>query len=141
MSETMPRVHGLLETAIYVADLQKSAEFYRRLFDFPILLDSPRLMALDVVGRNVLLLFQQGATRESFATPGGVIPGHDGSGTTHFAFSIDRDDLPSWKERLSSLQVAIESVVTWEGGAQSLYFRDPDRHLVELITAGFWRIY
>ncbi len=31
--------------------------------------------------------------------------------------------------------------LTWPGGARSLYFRDPDAHLVELITPGFWSIY
>jgi catechol 2,3-dioxygenase-like lactoylglutathione lyase family enzyme len=141
MTAAVPAVHGLLETAIYVEDLQRAAAFYRRLFGFETLLDSQRLIALDVAGRNVLLLFQQGATSKPFATSGGVIPAHDGSGSTHFAFSIAEDELSRWKQRLESEGVAIESTVTWDAGAQSLYFRDPDGHLVELITPGFWRIY
>ena len=96
---------------------------------------------MNVAGRNVLLLFKAGATSEPFATPGGVIPGHSGSGTTHLAFSITTDEVPNWRQRLESEGIAIESLVTWPGGAQSLYFRDPDEHLVELITSGFWRIY
>jgi catechol 2,3-dioxygenase-like lactoylglutathione lyase family enzyme len=28
--------------------------------------------------------------------------------------------------------------MNWPGGARSLYFRDPDEHLVEFITPGFW---
>jgi catechol 2,3-dioxygenase-like lactoylglutathione lyase family enzyme len=141
MSTTIPKTHGLLETAIYVDDLQRAAEFYRRLFGFETLLESERLIALDVAARSVLLLFKRGATREPFETPGGVIPGHDGSGPSHFAFSIEKDDLENWKQRLESEGVAIESIVTWDGGAKSIYFRDPDNHAVELITPGFWRIY
>ncbi len=137
----MPSVQGLLETAVYVDDLPRAAAFYRRLFGFDTLLDSERLVALDVAGRNVLLLFKKGATSQPFATSGGVIPGHDGSGSYHFAFSIAKGQLSQWKQRLESTGVAIESEVTWNGGAQSLYFRDPDGHLVELITPGFWRIY
>jgi catechol 2,3-dioxygenase-like lactoylglutathione lyase family enzyme len=46
-----------------------------------------------------------------------------------------------WQRRLEAEGVAVESVVTWPGGAKSIYFRDPDENLAELITAGFWRIY
>jgi len=137
----VPSVHGILETAISVADLQRAAAFYRRLFGFATLLDSERLIALDVAGRNVLLLFQEGATSELFATPGGVIPGHVGAGKSHFAFSIATEELADWQRRLKAEGVAVESEVTWPSGAKSLYFRDPDGHLVELITPGFWRTY
>jgi catechol 2,3-dioxygenase-like lactoylglutathione lyase family enzyme len=137
----MERIHGLLETALYVEDVLRAAGFYQRVFGFGVLLESDRLVALDVVGRNVLLLFKAGATTEAFPTPGGVIPGHGASGPTHFAFSISKDDVSSWRRRLGAEGVAIESEVTWNGGAESLYFRDPDQNLVELITPGFWRIY
>jgi catechol 2,3-dioxygenase-like lactoylglutathione lyase family enzyme len=137
----MPGVLGILETALYAHDLQRAADFYRKLFGFNTLLDTDRLIALDVAGRNVLLLFREGATKEAFATPGGVIPGHSGSGPSHFAFSIAAEDVPRWRQQLTSADIAIESEVKWPGGAHSLYFRDPDEHLVELITPGFWRVY
>jgi catechol 2,3-dioxygenase-like lactoylglutathione lyase family enzyme len=126
---------------LYVKDLAQAAGFYRRLFGFEVLLESERLIALDVVGRNVLLLFRAGSTDAAFETPGGVIPGHSGSGTTHLAFSIGTDEVVSWQQRLESEGVVIESTVTWPGGAKSLYFRDLDDHLVELITPGFWSTY
>ena len=68
------RVGGILETALYAADVKRAAEFYRRVFGFKVLLESERLVALDVAGRNVLLLFPEGGTKEPFAVPGGVIP-------------------------------------------------------------------
>lgn len=137
----MPQVQAILETALYVRDPSGAAAFYRRLFGFPVLLESERLIALDVAGRSVLLLFKAGATRDDFAHPGGVVPGHDGSGPTHFAFSIAAEDFNTWHDHLKSAGVAVESTVNWPEGARSLYFRDPDRHLVELITPGFWRTY
>jgi len=137
----VPSVQGILETALSVKDVQKSAAFYRRLFGFETLLDSERLIALDVAGRNVLLLFKAGATQEPFTTPGGVIPGHGVTGVNHFAFSIAAEDLADWEQRLEAEEVPVESRVNWPGGAQSLYFRDPDNHVAELITPGFWRIY
>ncbi len=138
------QVGGILETALYVTDVKRTAEFYRRLFGFGILLESERLIALDVAGRNVLLLFPEGGTTEPFDVPGGggVIPPHGGSsGGYHFAFSIAAEDVESWQRHLESKGVAVESVVNWPGGAKSIYFRDPDGNLAELISPGFWTIY
>jgi catechol 2,3-dioxygenase-like lactoylglutathione lyase family enzyme len=136
-----PQVRGILETALYVKDPRQSAAFYRRLFGFAILLESERLIALDVSGKSVLLLFKTGTTTEPFSTAGGTIPGHWGTGQTHFAFAVTAHELPAWRRHLADEQVPIESEVNWPGGAISLYFRDPDDHLAELITEGFWRTY
>ena len=81
--------------------------------------------------------------RSPFPVPGGggVIPPHGGSaGGYHFAFSIAAEDVEPWHRRLEAEGVAVESVVSWPGGAKSIYFRDPDENLAELITAGFWAI-
>ncbi len=134
-------VSGILEIALHVTDPAIAAALYRRLFGFGTLLESERLIALEVAGRNVLLLFRRGATGEPFATPGGVIPGHAGSAPTHLAFSIAADDVESWKARLEREGVPVESVVDWPQGARSIYFRDPDGNLAELISPGFWAIY
>ena len=117
------RVSGILETALYVADPAATAAFYRRLFGFPALLESERLVALDVAGRNVLLLFRAGATGEPFDTGSGVIPAHAGRPPTHFAFSIAADDVGAWSERLRAEGVPVESVVTWPRGAKSISCR------------------
>jgi catechol 2,3-dioxygenase-like lactoylglutathione lyase family enzyme len=135
------RVLGILETAIYVTELSRAAEFYHRLFGFRTLFESERLIAMDVAGRNVLLLFPEGETNEPFAVPGGIIPPHGGSGQGHFAFSIASEDVEPWRRHLESEGVTVESVVTWPGGATSIYFRDPDGNLAELMSPGFWAIY
>ena len=135
------RINGIVETALYVADPGVTAAFYRRLFGFPVLLESERLVALDVAGKNVLLLFRAGATQEPVVTEGGTIPGSPGMPPTHFAFAIAGEDVEPWKAKLESEGVAVESVVTWPRGAKSIYFRDPDGNLAELISPGFWAIY
>ena len=55
-----------------------------------------------------------------------MIPGHGASGRSHLAFSITAEDVEPWQERLAGEGVAVESTVSWPGGARSLYFRDPD---------------
>lgn len=136
----MPTVHGILETALHVKNLPVTVAFYRRLFGFAALLESKRLVALNVGGRNVLLIFQREVTKDPVATPGGTIPGHVGNGPTHFAFAMAREDVAAWKAKLAAEKVALESVVTWPGDSTSLYFRDPENNLVELMSPGFWQL-
>jgi catechol 2,3-dioxygenase-like lactoylglutathione lyase family enzyme len=141
---SIPPIGGILETALYAGDPQITAAFYRHLFGFTTLLDTPRLIALNVANSSVLLIFQRGGTTQPVPAPpggSGFIPTHDGSGSTHFAFAIAAADFNPWENRLKQQNIAIESIVTWPAGAKSLYFRDPDNHLVELITPGFWSIY
>lgn len=137
----MPKVNGILETAIYAADPQRTAAFYRRIFNFDVLLESDRLIALDVAGRSVLLIFKIGGTSQPHVIPAGTIPPHSGIGGGHFAFAIAAEDVQSWRQHLQSLGVQIESTVKWPASSESLYFRDPDHCLVELVTPGFWRNY
>jgi catechol 2,3-dioxygenase-like lactoylglutathione lyase family enzyme len=49
--------------------------------------------------------------------------------------------LGAWEQRLADAGIAIESRVRWGLGGESLYFRDPDNHLVELATPGTWPSY
>ena len=73
--------------------------------------------------------------------PGGVIPGHDGTGPLHVAFAIARDDMAAWEQQLEARGVAIEGHTDWKRGGRSIYFRDPDGRLLELATPGLWTIY
>ncbi len=87
----MPNVNGVLETALYVSDVQRAEEFYQRVFGFqPIHQEDDRLHALAVPGGQVLLLFRVGGSVQPTDTPGGRIPQHDGHGTLHLAFGINR---------------------------------------------------
>lgn len=138
----MPEIRGVLETSLYVSDLERSRAFYTGLFHFPIMLEDERFCALDICGRQALLLFKKAATG-ALPTPGGLIPPHgttDG-GSLHVAFAIGRDDLDPWERRLAQDHIAVESRVQWPRGGKSLYFRDPDGHLVELASPGLWPIY
>ena len=133
-----PPIGGVLETSLYPRDLKRAAEFYRDLFGLRTLVDSPRLVALEVAGRSVLLLFQAGSTEDDIVDARGRIPGHDGGGRLHLALSIASDDLDAWRNRLAERSVEIVGEYRWPRGGVSLYFRDPDGALVELATPGLW---
>jgi catechol 2,3-dioxygenase-like lactoylglutathione lyase family enzyme len=135
-----PRVRRILETALDCDDLAGSAAFYTALLSVTPMLETERLVAIDAGEGTVLLLFQKGAP-SSVMLPGGLVPGHEAAGPGHFAFAIDAVALPAWEARLGELGISVESRVTWERGGVSLYFRDPDRRLVELVTPGLWPSY
>lgn len=138
----IPAVDGILETSLYVADLERAAGFYRDVFGFRLMFADERLRAFDVAGRQVLLLFERGASDEPNPAPqGGVIPAHDGGGRIHVAFAISAASLAAWEAHLGRCGVAIESRVPGPRGGTSVYFRDPDGHLVELLTPGVWDLY
>jgi len=138
----MPTVAGVLETALHVADLDVAQRFYQALFGFERMVSDHRFCALAVTGRaQVLLLFKQGGTGTPSVIPGGIIPAHDGAGRLHLAFAIDAAELEPWRRKLAAQGVALESTVHWERGGTSLYFRDPDQHLLELVTPGCWPNY
>ncbi len=133
---------GILETAIYVADLAAAQAFYERVFGLQQIAGDERFCAYDVGGRSVLLLFHRGASLHDTPLPnGGNIPPHDGSGPAHFAFSIPAAELPAWEAKLTAEGIVIEGRATWSRGGQSIFFRDLDGHLLELATPGVWTIY
>lgn len=137
----MLRPNRILETALYVDDLQRAHEFYETVIGLERVLTSETLCAYDVGGQNVLLLFRRGASVSAQRLHGGSIPPHDGTGPLHLCFGTTEDDLPAWEAKLASRGVAVEGRVAWPGGATSLYFRDPDGHMLELATRGLWPSY
>ncbi len=136
-----PRVARVLETAVYVEDPLRSAEFYERVLGLEVMSRADRMISIDAGAGTVLLLFRRGGSIEGTAFPGGWIPPHDGTGRAHFAFAVDAEDLDAWRERLTAHGVEIESEVAWGRGGASLYFRDPDGHSVELASPGVWPVY
>ena len=134
-------INGVVETALYVEDVERAIQFYRDVLGFALLNTDERFAAFDVAGKQVLLLFKHGASNHNLRIPGGVIPPHDGSGPIHVGFSVAAESLNTWAARLAQHNVTIESRVTWTRGGASLYFRDPDNNLIELLTPGVWTIY
>jgi catechol 2,3-dioxygenase-like lactoylglutathione lyase family enzyme len=134
----MPALHGVLETVLYIDDFDRARAFYEGLLGLVPVYSDARMCAYDVGGRSMLLMFRRGESLQTVTMPGGSIPPHDGSGPHHIAFSIAADELSQWETRLADFGVAIEGRTKWPRGGLSLYFRDPDGHLLELATPGLW---
>src|SRR5215467_3394665 len=121
-----PSTQGILESSLYVADVSASARFYERIFGFRVISNfGERGCAMEAGTRQVLLLFKKGGSR-TIQSP------HDGDGELHLAFAIPAGELAAWESWLAQNGIAVEEKRPWELGGWSLYFRDPDRHLIEI---------
>jgi catechol 2,3-dioxygenase-like lactoylglutathione lyase family enzyme len=130
-----PKIEGILESSLYVSDVSRSARFYQETLGFSVISEfGERGCAMHAGANQVLLLFKKGASR-AISSP------HDGEGELHLAFAIQTAELANWESWLQISGVAVEEKRMWEMGGWSLYFRDPDRHLIELATPGTWSVY
>jgi catechol 2,3-dioxygenase-like lactoylglutathione lyase family enzyme len=130
-----PKTDGILESSLYVTDVARAAQFYKKIFGFQVISDfGERGCAMKAGERQVLLLFKKGGSRD-------MLSPHDGDGELHLAFAIAAAQLASWEAWLEENGIAVEEKCAWELGGHSLYFRDPDRHLIELATPGVWSVY
>jgi catechol 2,3-dioxygenase-like lactoylglutathione lyase family enzyme len=127
-----------VETCLDVEDLMRSREFYFELFGYSLLKSDERFCAFDVGNGQVLLLFVRGSDPEGTILPFGTIPAHGTSGQAHLGFGVPAASMSAWRERLERKGIPIESSLTWPDGGTSIYFRDPDGHLLELLTPGVW---
>jgi catechol 2,3-dioxygenase-like lactoylglutathione lyase family enzyme len=117
-----PRVIGVLETAVYGADLERSQGFYERVLGcVEIMREAGRLHALRIPGEQVLLIFARGRSVQPTETPGGRIPAHDGSGQLHLAFKVAAAQLDAWRRNLQELGIQIESEVTCPRGGGTVF--------------------
>jgi catechol 2,3-dioxygenase-like lactoylglutathione lyase family enzyme len=127
-------IKAVVETAVYVDDLQTAEAFYRTVLGLRVTGKEPGRHVFFQVGEcNVLLAFLAAATLK-----GDHLPPHGATGPGHFALGIEAESFDAWQKLLQGHGVSIEKEVEWPRGGKSLYFRDPAGNSVELVTPGVW---
>src|SRR6266699_2015341 len=105
----MPTLNGIIETALYVDDLNRASQFYGDILGLRrISGEEGRLCVYSVADRDVLLLFKRGVTAQPIRIPAGLMPPHDGSGQNHFALAISANELAAWEKHLVAHSIEIE---------------------------------
>ncbi len=105
-------LNGLVETALFVEELPRACDFYKQVLGLSKVKASDTGCVFRVADQRYLLII----SRKAAHTP----------------------NKTARRERLAKHDVDLLSEISWETGARSLYFRDPDGHMIELATAGIW---
>ncbi|MDI6026941.1 VOC family protein [Corticibacterium sp. UT-5YL-CI-8] len=130
---------AVLESALYVDDLDAAEQFYEHVLGLEKLAKVPDRHAFFRCGQGVLLLFNAEATREPPAPDAKLqVPPHGATGQGHLCFSATAEELVAWEERLTDKDIAIESRVEWPAGGRSVYFRDPSGNSLEFAEPRIW---
>jgi catechol 2,3-dioxygenase-like lactoylglutathione lyase family enzyme len=123
-------ISALDHVAIGVADVGRSCEFYARVLGFERLIPEWDVPVVMGVGDFGLAIFDR-ALHPS-ATPDDADP--PSVRIMHIAFRVDREGLDAARRELESEGEEF-GLRFWDHGiSHSIYFRDPDGHLIELTT-------
>jgi catechol 2,3-dioxygenase-like lactoylglutathione lyase family enzyme len=130
------RAERVLETCLYVDDLDAAERFYTNVLALEVESRANDRHVFFRCGNAMFLLFNPATTEQA----GGPVPPHGARGQGHVAFAVSQADIPAWKAQLQERRVALEAEVTWPSGGTSLYFRDPAGNSVELTSPAIWRL-
>ena len=130
------KLQGILETCLYVDDLDASERFYTEVLELEFVSRLEGRHVFFRCGNQMLLLFNSQASRD----PGGDLPPHGTTGAGHVAFSVSEAQLNHWQKHLENAGVKIEQVVDWPQGGRSFYFRDPAGNSLEMAMPSIWGI-
>jgi catechol 2,3-dioxygenase-like lactoylglutathione lyase family enzyme len=129
----MHALDRVLETILYVDDLDAAERFYGEVLGLALDSRKPGLFCFFRIGDAMLLLFQPEASRRSRE-----VPAHGAVGPGHACFAVREDELDGWRRHLEARGVAIEHQQAWPRGGRSFYFRDPAGNSLELATPRIW---
>ena len=129
------RLTGLHHVTAIVADLDRTTAFYRDILGLALVQEGAN--DDDPGARHFWFGDAQGAagTLVSFMEYPQMEEARQGRGATHhFAFAVDTAaEQEAWRDYLNSRSVPCSEVFE-RGRFRSIYFRDPDGHLLEIAT-------
>ncbi|RUV91235.1 VOC family protein [Mesorhizobium sp.] len=132
---------AILESALYVTNLDAAEDFYSGVLGLDLLgkVDGRHLFFR--CGDGVLLVFNAEATKVPPAPDARLkVPPHGAVGDGHLCFAASADEIVRWKAHLEQKKIAIESEFEWPQGGRSIYVRDPSGNSIEFAEPRIWGI-
>ncbi|MBB4063776.1 VOC family protein [Gellertiella hungarica] len=131
-------IEGILETALYVDDIDRAEAFYGGVLGLKTVLRAGNRHVFFSLGHSILLIFNPAETEKPPAADALPVPPHGARGPGHACFRLSAAGLDAMAERLKAAGIAIEADFRWPGGARSLYFRDPAGNSLECAEPALW---
>jgi len=133
-------IEGILETALYVDDLDKAEAFYSDVLGFAKIRRGGNRHLFYRCGPGILLIFNAEETLKP-ETDGSIpVPPHGTRGQGHVCFRVRAHNLDAMAAALKAAGVAIEQEIVWPQGGRSIYFRDPAGNSLECATPMIWNM-
>ncbi|TIO05468.1 VOC family protein [Mesorhizobium sp.] len=132
---------AILESALYVTDLDAAQDFYSGVLGLDLLGKVEGRHLFFRCGDGVLLIFNAEATKVPPAPDARLkVPPHGTVGDGHLCFATSADEIVRWKAHLEAKKIAIESEFEWPQGGRSIYIRDPSGNSIEFAEPRIWGI-
>jgi catechol-2,3-dioxygenase len=139
-----PKLGQIVETVLYTSDLGKLSAWYKDVLGLESFIELPAVVGFELPNNTLLLIFDRLLTTEDRVVEGGIIPRH-GSITglgQHISFAcLNMDELDEWEKHFQSKNVEIVGRMEWEKGGKSIYVKDWEGHVIEIMTRGVWSVY
>ncbi|GGA57955.1 bleomycin resistance protein [Nitratireductor aestuarii] len=131
---------AILESGLYVDDLDAAERFYRDVLGLEIILKAEGRHVFFRCGQGVLLLFNPDATSVPYEDAKLPVPTHGARGPGHLCFAASAEEIERWRTELEAKGVKIEADFEWPAGGRSIYVRDPAGNSIEFAEPRIWNL-
>jgi catechol 2,3-dioxygenase-like lactoylglutathione lyase family enzyme len=128
----------VLETALYVDDLDAAEAFYGELLGLRRVVRVEGRHVFYRCGLGMLLLFNAAETVKPPGEGALPVPPHGATGAGHMCFGADAAQLDALRALFAQAGLPIEADFRWPNGARSIYVRDPAGNSVEFAEPRLW---
>jgi len=129
---------AILETALYVNDLDAAEVFYRDVLGLELVARTGMRQVFFRCGGGMLLIFDPNETEKPPGELSRPVPPHGVRGEGHMCFRADSAEIDRWVVHLKEADVEIEADFHWPNGGRSIYFRDPAGNSLEFAEPIIW---
>ncbi|WP_154718857.1 VOC family protein [Ciceribacter sp. T2.26MG-112.2] len=133
-------LEGILETALYAADLDAAEAFYGGVLGLEKVTRQANRHLFYRCGPGILLIFNPAETAKPVPAGALPVPSHGATGPGHVCFRVRGEQIEGLVERLQAAGVQVESDFCWPNGARSIYFRDPAGNSLECAEPRLWNL-
>jgi catechol 2,3-dioxygenase-like lactoylglutathione lyase family enzyme len=133
-------LEGILETALYAADLDAAEAFYGGVLGLEKVTRQANRHLFYRCGPGILLIFNPAETAKPVPAGALPVPSHGATGPGHVCFRVRGEQIEGIVERLQAAGVPVESDFFWPNGARSIYFRDPAGNSLECAEPRLWNL-